>query len=520
MTAVEHAHLTGLDLYDELRAAVDVRTLEIVERRRRGGIVKTRGWLVRRVLLAADVVGLTAALALAEWLVNRRSSIGVLGTRDEVIAFLLSLPGWVVVAKLYGLYDRDAERPDHSTVDELASVFHMVTVCTFLFWAFAYVTSVAHPTPPKLLVFWVSAVALISMSRAGGRAIARRSAAYLQNTLIVGDGDVGQLVARKLLDHPEYGMNLVGFVDAQAMERRSELEHLAFLGDTSRLTAIVSLFDIERAIVAFSSDSHQEMLHLVRELRGLDVQIDVVPRFYEVVAPGVAIHTLEGLPLVGLPLGRPSRSSAFLKRSMDIALSTAGVILLAPLLILIAAAVKLDSAGPIIYRHERVGRNRRCIHVLKFRTMFREACRGTHYGGAHAEAVFAALMGDADREEEFSRTQKLAKDPRVTRVGRLLRKTSLDELPQLLNVLAGDISLVGPRPVTTAELARYGSHADDLVSIRPGVTGYWQINGRSRLSYEDRMQLDLAYIAGWSLRLDLEILAKTLRVVLTRRHAV
>ena len=155
MNATERtALLDGLVLHDELRATVDDRTLEILDRRRRTAVVKGRGWLVRRMLLAADLAGLVLAMALAEWLVNRHNNMGVLGAKDEVIAFVLSLPAWVVIAKLYGLYDHDEERTDHSTVDDFSGVFHMVTVCTWLFWALSYVTGAAHPTPPKLLIFW------------------------------------------------------------------------------------------------------------------------------------------------------------------------------------------------------------------------------------------------------------------------------------------------------------------------------------------------------------------------------
>jgi exopolysaccharide production protein ExoY len=149
-----------------------------------------------------------------------------------------------------------------------------------------------------------------------------------------------------------------------------------------------------------------------------------------------------------------------------------------------------------------------------------DACRGERYGGEQAESVFTGLMDDPRLAKEFLESYKIADDPRVTRVGKLLRRTSLDELPQLFNVLRGDVSLVGPRAITVLELDRYGDRVDDLLGVRPGLTGYWQINGRSRLSYEDRVRLDLSYIAGWSLNLDLSILAKTARVLVSTRGAV
>jgi exopolysaccharide biosynthesis polyprenyl glycosylphosphotransferase len=514
-TADQVGVLDGFDLYDEMTAAVDSRTLEIVERRRRTAVVRRRGWLVKRMLLAADLAGLVTAIVLAETVVDWRTQSGILNAHLEVAVFLGTLPIWIVVAKLYGLYDHDEERTDHSTADDFIGVFHMVTVCTFLFWGGTYLTKVVHAFPAKLLLFWALAIALVTTARAVARGIAHKQEMYLQNTVIVGAGDVGQLIARKLLGHPEYGINLVGFVDSAPKERGEGLEHLAILGGPERLPAIVRLLDVERIVFAFSNESLTESLRLLQSLRSLPVRVDIVPRLFETLGPNVGMHMVEGLPLVGLPPKRISRSSGIVKRGLDLALAVAALVLLTPLLLLIALLVKLDSRGPVLYRHERVGLDRRRIDVFKFRTMYREASRGARYGGEAAEQMFRALMDDPRNAAEFGDSYKLKDDPRITRVGAFLRRTSLDELPQLLNVVLGELSLVGPRPITLAELPRYGDAVDELLGTRPGVTGYWQINGRSRLSYDDRIRLDLSYIRGWSLRLDLEILAKTLRVFVT-----
>jgi exopolysaccharide biosynthesis polyprenyl glycosylphosphotransferase len=327
------------------------------------------------------------------------------------------------------------------------------------------------------------------------------------------------LIAKKLLQHPEYGINLVGFVDNGPGELDEDLAHVALLGSPDGLTSVARLFDVERVIVAFPNGSHEEMLELVRSLRDMNVQVDIVPRLFETVGPNMTLHMVEGLALLGLPPLRLSRSSALLKRAMDLLVSTFALLILSPLLLVVALVVKLDSRGPVLYRHERVGRAGKRIEVLKFRTMRLESCRGDRYGGASAEATFQSLLADPERAREFADSYKLANDPRVTRVGRLLRATSIDELPQLANVFKGDLSLVGPRAITAEELPRYGNRVEDLLAIRPGVTGYWQINGRSRLRYDDRVRLDLSYVAGWSLSLDLTILAKTLRVLLRRADA-
>ena len=192
------------------------------------------------------------------------------------------------------------------------------------------------------------AIAFVCVGRAGARTLARRNAAYVQNTVIVGAGEVGQLFARKLLIHPEYGMNLVGFVDAEPKERREGLEHLALLGDTERLPAIIRFLDVERVIVAFSNDSHEETLESLRSLKDLDVQIDIVPRLFEFVGPGVEVHTVEGLPLIGLPPLRLSRSSRLVKRTTDLALTIPALIFLAPLLRTARADDQDRLAGPCL----------------------------------------------------------------------------------------------------------------------------------------------------------------------------
>jgi exopolysaccharide biosynthesis polyprenyl glycosylphosphotransferase len=261
------------------------------------------------------------------------------------------------------------------------------------------------------------------------------------------------------------------------------------------------------------------VLEDLRPLRSKDVQIDVVPRFFDIVGPGASFHTIEGFPVIGLPPARLPWSSLLLKRTLDLASSAAGLVLLSPLFLFVAIRIKLDSPGPVFYRHERVGLGGRRIDVFKFRSMRTEFSRGSRYGGEQAEQAFAELMADPERRQEFDTNYKLQDDPRVTRFGAFLRRTSIDELPQLINVVLGDLSLVGPRPITKAEIERYGVAGEELLNVKPGITGYWQINGRSDLDYADRVRLDLAYVGDWSLGLDLTILGKTVRSLAAGRGA-
>jgi exopolysaccharide biosynthesis polyprenyl glycosylphosphotransferase len=511
MNVTDHSPLLeSVRLREELRTTLDERTLQILDRRQRTAVVKRRGWLVRRMLLAADVVGLLSALLLAEWLAPASDSVDAYSPQLEVLVFLATIPAWVVITKLYGLYDRDDERPNHSTADEFGAVFHMVTVCTWLVTLATYATGIAHPSASKLAVFWAGAIAFVCIARAAARTLARRTAAYVQNTVIVGAGDVGQLLAKKFLKHPEYGMNLVGFVDAKPKERPNDLENVALLGDTGRLAAIVRHLDVERVVVAFSNDSHEETLELLRSLEDLNVQIDIVPRLYEFVGPGVEIHTVGGLPLIGLPPLRLSRSSRLLKRTTDLALTLPALVVLAPVFALLALLIKLDSPGPVFFRQVRMGAAGRTFRIFKFRSMHVDAEERKHEV-AHLNRHLAP-GGDP-------RMFKIDGDPRVTRVGRRLRRFSLDELPQLLNVLMGQMSLVGPRPLILDEDQHVERWARQRLNLKPGVTGLWQVLGRSEIPFAEMVRLDYLYVTRWSLMGDLRLMALTIPALFRRSTA-
>jgi len=247
-------------------------------------------------------------------------------------------------------------------------------------------------------------------------------------------------VALKLLHHPEYGVNVVGFVDEHPRARDNDLGELSILGRTAQLPLIIKEYDVERVIVAFSQHPHARTLELIRDLNALDVQVDIVPRLFEVIGPHSTIHAAEGLPLIGLAPARLPRSSLACKRGMDIVGSVVGLLLLSPLFLLTAVLIKLDSSGPVFFRQTRVGRADREFRILKFRTMGADA-------DLHKDEIthLNKHLGSDDR------MFKAANDPRVTRVGRFLRRRSLDEFPQLFNVLRGEMSLVGPRPLIPEE---------------------------------------------------------------------
>jgi exopolysaccharide biosynthesis polyprenyl glycosylphosphotransferase len=464
------------------------------------------------------VCGLTIAFAATEFLLgspDHSGSFQRLLAAQEIALFVLTLPIWIVLAKLYGLYDRDEERPTHTTVDDLVGVFHLTTVGVWTLTVGAWLTKLLSPDFAKLIFFWILAISLIVIARALARATIRRTAAYRQRTLIVGADGAARLLAEKLRQHPKAGIDIIGYV---ADDPRSPIEGIPLVGTPSQLSAIVSDLDAERVIFAELDDD--EASTILRLLRSRDIQIDMVARPLEAMGPRGSVHMLDGVPILAISLPNLSRSSLILKRGMDVALSALGLVVLSPFLAVIALRIKLDSRGPVFYRHERLGRNGQPFRLFKFRTMHAEHCRGEEYGGAQAEKEFARLMQDPVKRQEFDANHKLLIDPRVTRFGLFLRRTSIDELPQLVNVLLGNLSLVGPRPIVSEEVERYGPDARTVLALRPGVTGYWQVSGRSDTSYSERVRLDIAYASNWSLQLDLSILLQTLRtLILVRRGA-
>jgi exopolysaccharide biosynthesis polyprenyl glycosylphosphotransferase len=504
-------------LYDEIAANVNQRTHDILERRRRTAVVRRRGWLVRRMLLLADLVGLGVAFAVAQLAFPNATSISDrVGGVQEILVFCATLPIWIVVAKLYGLYDHDEERTDHSTADDLMGVFHLVTIGAWTFFALGALTGAVNPEVSKLILFWGLAIALVTLGRAGARAFCRRRITYLQNTVIVGAGDVGQLVARKLVQHPEYGINLVGFVDSNPREFRNGngngngLGHAAVLGPPARLPAIVRMFDIERVIVAFSQDPHDASLDLIRSLKDLDVQVDIVPRFFEIVGPGVGMHTVEGLALVGLPPLRLSRSSRLLKRTLDLAVAGTGLLVLLPLFAVIGFLIKRDSPGPVFFRQVRMGAHDKTFRIYKFRTMVADA--------DDRKQEFAHLNMHA-RNGDDPRMFKIPDDPRLTRIGAFLRRYALDELPQLINVVKGEMSLVGPRPLILDEDQHVTEWARKRLDLKPGATGLWQVLGASDIPFDEMTNLDYLYVTNWSLWGDLRVIFRTVPAVFRARRA-
>jgi exopolysaccharide biosynthesis polyprenyl glycosylphosphotransferase len=458
----------------------------------------------------ADLVGLSLAYYLATLL---SAGDGALGSTREVTVFLLSLPCWVFVANLHGLYRRDQERADNPTTDDIIGVFHLVTIGVWLLLVATRLAGHGGPDVLNLTLFWILAVCAIPVARILAREACKRSPAYQQNTVIVGAGDVGQLIGRKLINHPEYGANVVGFVDRLPRSRRLDLpEHLPILGGPDRLPELVQRLGIERVVIAFSIESVSQLLPLLRRLRPLRVQIDVVPWLFELIGPRLTVHAVEGVTLLGLPPVRHSRVVLTIKRIIDVLGSCVGLLIFWPLMLYIALRIRNDSPGPVLFRQTRLGAGMREFTSFKFRTMTADADTQVH------RDYISKIMSTA-AEATPGGIYKLDRGDVVTDFGRWLRTTSLDELPQLINVLRGDMSLVGPRPCIPYEVDNFAPHHLDRFLMPQGLTGLWQVTARANASYGEALDMDVAYVRSWSLGLDLRLLLRTPLQVVRQRSS-
>ena len=318
---------------------------------------------------------------------------------------------------------------------------------------------------------------------------------------------MGQLLAKKILQHREYGIDLLGFVDSSPRERREDLDDLTILGGSTDLPDLVNDLGVDRVIFAFSNDSHEGMAEMIRLLKSYDVQVDIVPRLFDVIPLGVAGNTIEGIPLISLPRLRLSRSSRAAKRTFDLVVTAILLIGIAPLFAVIAILIKLDSHGSVFFRQVRMGTSNTTFVIFKFRTMVNDA--------DELKDQLAHLNRHATPGGD-PRMFKVAADPRVTRVGYLLRALSLDELPQLINVLRGEMSLIGPRPLILDEDRHVNAWGRRRLALKPGMTGLWQVSGRSAIPFDEMVKLDYLYVTNWSLSEDCRILLRTVPLVFRR----
>jgi exopolysaccharide biosynthesis polyprenyl glycosylphosphotransferase len=459
-----------------------------------------RTWLSRLMLVHGDLFALLFAYFAAERLfAGSGVSPGGLSTAGGL--FILTLPLWILAMRAAHLYARDDEVIHHTTLDEVPRLLQVATLGTWAFLVTGWLVSISTPGMGQLIGFWLLASLLLPGVRLIARSEFQRDPDFPQNTVIVGAGTVGQLLGRKILKHGEYHVRLLGFVDALPKERRDDLDDLNILGAPEQLPQLIDELGVERVIIAFSNDSHEETMDLIRLLEERDVRVDLVPRLFDILPPRLTNQTIEGIPLVTLPQLRLTRSSRFVKRTFDLVLSVVGLAVLSPLIALVALAIKLDSRGPVFFRQRRMGEGDRPFGMFKFRTMDADA---------DLRKRELAHLNKHTRPGGDPRMFKIKADPRVTHVGRFLRRYSIDELPQLINVVIGNMSLIGPRPLILEEDEHIEAWGRKRLLLKPGITGLWQVLGRSSIPFEEMVKLDYLYITTWSLANDCRLLLQTI----------
>lgn len=347
----------------------------------------------------------------------------------------------------------------------------------------------------------------------------RHPATGAERVLLVGSGTVAQRVLDLTVRHRERRLDVVGRLDSDSDPAPGD-GGPPLLGDLSDLPEVIGAYGIQRVIVAFAPERDTELLDLLRHCIAHGVQVDIVPRFYELIGPTPHANSVGGLALMEVPSRGLSTAQRAVKRGLDIAGSLALLLVLSPLIAVIAATIAATDGRPILFRQTRVGQRGRTFEILKFRTMTSDCDTA---GLARLAALADCGEHSLDDDEAIGtvvQELKTQSEARVTRLGGMLRAMSLDEIPQLFNVLRGDMSLIGPRPLRPFEVTSLNDWQQARQDLRPGLTGLWQVLGRSDVSWDERMQLDYTYVSHWSFASDLQILCRTLPAVLKKEGAV
>ena len=450
--------------------------------------------LRRRLLFTADLLAIligVAAMTLVE------------GTSDPLWV-LPTLPLWVFVAKMEGLYDADHPRIWHLTTDEAPAIFHWITlsVAGSLFFIRALPDETIRLE--SAVTLYVVAMGAAFVLRSIARAIWRRRVPP-ERALVLGQGKLADAVSRKLALEPGHHLSV--------LEYSSGHDHNGFNGSNGGghselkieelskedLDFLLAEAGVERVVLALPELDEATLARVVTSCRATGVKLSVMPPMRAMLGTAVQLNHIAEMPVIEYGTWGTSPSTMAIKRAADVVLSAAGIVILAPLMLVIALAVRLTSRGPALFRQVRAGRDGKPFKFLKFRTMCRDA----------EERISEVISPDELTEPMF----KLRKDPRVTKVGRTLRRTSLDELPQLFNVLRGDMSLVGPRPEELWLVERYGETQRFRLQMRPGLTGPMQVHGRGELNFQERLAVEREYVENYSIRKDLKILLRTVSII-------
>ena len=471
---------------------------------------QTQSRLLIATLLLSDSVAIGAAFAVA-YAVRFRVSLPMFQTVMPSPQFYFNLiviliPFWLLIFAAFGLYN------EHNLLGGTREYAKALNACT-MGMMLVIVAGFLEPTfviaRGWLLVSWGFTFLFAGGARFSLRRVVyrlRRRGYFLSRTLIVGANEEGKALAEQLQNWPASGLQLIGFVDDTLRPGTEVLNNLQVLGPTRELEALVRKHGVGELIVATTALHRSTLLDIFQQYGTSPLaNLRLSSGLYEILTTGVQVKEIGYVPLVNLNKVRLTGLDVALKTGLDYIITIPALILISPLLFVTAILIKLDSPGPVIHRRRVLGMGGREVDAFKFRTMV-----------VNADEI---LRQNPGLKRTFENNFKLKDDPRVTRLGRFLRKYSLDELPQLFNVLLGQMSLVGPRMIAPEEAENYGQWRMNLLTVKPGMSGLWVVSGRSDVPYEERVRMDMHYIRNYTIWLDLHILLRTIPAMLRGRGA-
>jgi len=433
--------------------------------------------------------------------VSSHFSSSPMGFHNYSETLLIVVVLWLAILKLFGMYDG---KRSQVLIDEIALLLVSVLASAFMLLGFLFLYRGLWYSRLVIVIAGAIALALLAVERMALAWLSRRMKSLgvgRKRVLILGAGDIGQTLARRFRTDRTLGGEPVGFADDDPAKIGKRFNEVPVMCALSGIKDVIKSENISEVIFATTQLPNQRMLDIITECEVLQVSFRIVPGILEIIASRVDIDEVGGIPLITVTEIGLKGFNAFVKRSIDVVVSAVLLVILSPVYLLISILIKLDSRGAVFYSQERVGKDGRTFKMYKFRSMV-----------TGADEMIPELEKMSETEGHIF---KIKEDPRMTRIGKWLRRLSLDEWPQLFNVLIGDMSLIGPRPPLPREVVKYSPWHKKRLRVAPGITGLWQVSGRSLLPFEDMVRLDIYYIENWSLWLDVKIMFRTIPVVLT-----
>jgi exopolysaccharide biosynthesis polyprenyl glycosylphosphotransferase len=462
-------------------------------------------------LVANDVIMLAAAYALSYWIrfhlslpIFKLDAVPSVRTYSLTVLFLIPL--WVAASFVYDLYDKGNLL---GGAREYSRVFHVSILGLIALLMVDFLWADVLLARGWLLMGWFFSFLFVAGGRFWLRRVVyalRKRGYFTANTLVIGANEEGFALVQQLSEWQTSGLNILGFIDDELAVGEPATDDYVNLGNVNQLNQIIKQHRVKELILATGAIDHETMISVFKQYgTGTDVNLRLSSGLFGIVTNGLEVVQMAFVPLIRVNKMRFSGIERLAKFCLDYAIAVPVVLVGLLLYPFIALAIKLDSPGKVIYRRRVMGVNGRQFDAFKFRTMY--------------ENGDAILEENSELKKEFEQNQKLKEDPRVTRVGKFMRKYSLDEFPQLINVFKRDMSLVGPRMITPAEMERFGKWGTNLLTVMPGLTGLWQVSGRSDTTYNERVQLDMYYIRNWTIWSDLYLLWMTIPAVIKKRGA-